>query len=50
MNLRPYLPTSPVEWVAMLACFALFATLCWEVTHPTELRALVFRALELIGV
>lgn len=47
---REYLPTSPAEWVACVAVFALFGALCWEVTHATELRAFAFSALELIGV
>lgn len=49
-TLRQCLPASPTEWIACVATFALFGVLCWEVTHPTELQTLVFRALAWVGV
>lgn len=49
MNLRPYLPTSPVEWVCCVLCFACIPAMGWIITHRNEFMSLVFRALELVG-
>lgn len=43
-------PTTWQERAAMFACYLLAATLFWMVMFPHQLRSLVFRALEWVGL
>lgn len=43
-------PTTWQERAAMFVCFALVAALWWMVMFPLSLRALVWRALEWVGL